>query len=212
MEIVFIDNHLLAADKPHNLLTQPSGTERDSLEAQAKLFIKNEFHKPGNVFLEAVHRIDKQACGIVLFARTSKALSRLTEQIRNGSCRKIYRALVTGRMPKDEGVLEDWLIHDDFKAVVASPGSNGAKRATLRYRLLETRPDGHSLLEIQLETGRYHQIRAQLAHAGCPIVGDDRYGSRESYKNGAVALQHASLTILHPITKEPITFEAKHTL
>ena len=115
-------------------------------------------------------------------------------------------------MPKDEGVLEDWLIHDDFKAVVASPGSDGAKRATLRYRLLETRPDGHSLLEIQLETGRYHQIRAQLAHAGCPIVGDERYGSREPYKNGAVALQHASLTILHPITKEPITFEAKHTL
>ena len=150
MEIVFIDNHLLAADKPHNLLTQPSGTERDSLEAQAKLFIKNEFHKPGNVFLEAVHRIDRQACGIVLFARTSKALSRLTEQIRNGSCRKIYRALVTGRMPKDEGLLEDWLIHDDFKAVVASPGSDGAKRATLRYRLLETRLDGHSLLEIQL--------------------------------------------------------------
>ena len=212
MEIVYIDNHLLAADKPHNLLTQPSGTERDSLEAQAKLFIKNEFHKPGNVFLEAVHRIDKQACGIVLFARTSKALSRLTEQIRNGSCRKIYRALITGRMPKDEGVLEDWLIHDDFKAVVASPGSDGAKRATLCYRLLETRPDGHSLLEIQLETGRYHQIRAQLAHAGCPIVGDDRYGSREPYKNGAVALQHASLTILHPITKEQITFEAKHTL
>ena len=212
MEIVFIDNHLLAADKPHNLRTQPSGTERDSLEAQAKLFIKNEFHKPGNVFLEAVHRIDRQACGIVLFARTSKALSRLTEQIRNGSCRKIYRALVTGRMPKDEGFLEDWLIHDDFKAVVASPGSDGAKRATLRYRQLETRPDGHSLLEIQLETGRYHQIRAQLAHAGCPIVGDDRYGSREPYKNGAVALQHASLTILHPITKEPITFEAKHTL
>ena len=212
MEIVYIDNHLLAADKPHNLLTQPSGTERDSLEAQAKLFIKNEFHKPGNVFLEAVHRIDKQACGIVLFARTSKALSRLTEQIRNGSCRKIYRALITGRMPKDEGVLEDWLIHDDFKAVVASPGSDGAKRATLCYRLLETRPDGHSLLEIQLETGRYHQIRAQLAHAGCPIVGDDRYGSREPYKNGAVALQHASLTILHPITKEQITFEVKHTL
>ena len=212
MDIVFIDNHLLAADKPHNLLTQPSGTERDSLEAQAKLFIKNEFHKPGNVFLEAVHRIDKQACGIVLFARTSKALSRLTEQIRNGSCRKIYRALVTGRMPKDEGVLEDWLIHDDFKAVVASPGSDGAKLATLRYRLLETRPNGHSLLEIQLETGRYHQIRAQLAHAGCPIVGDERYGSREPYKNCAVSLQHASLTILNPITKELITFEAKHTL
>lgn len=212
MEIVFIDNHMLAADKPHNLLTQPSGTGRDSLEAQAKLFIKNEFHKPGNVFLEAVHRIDRQACGIVLFARTSKALSRLTEQIRNGSCRKIYRALVTGRLPQTEGILEDWLVHDDFKAAVVPAGSDGAKRATLRYRLLETRTDGHSLLEIQLETGRYHQIRAQLAHAGCPIVGDDRYGSKEPYKNGAVALQHASLTVLHPITKEPITFEAKHTL
>ena len=147
MEIVFIDNHMLAADKPHNLLTQPSGTDRDSLEAQAKLFIKNEFHKPGNVFLEAVHRIDRQACGIVLFARTSKALSRLTEQIRNGSCRKIYRALVTGRLPQTEGVLEDWLVHDDFKAAVVPAGSDGAKRATLRYRLLETRTDGHSLLE-----------------------------------------------------------------
>jgi len=212
MDIVFLDNHLLAADKPHNLLTQPSGTDRDSLEAQAKLFIKNEFHKPGNVFLEAVHRIDRQACGIVLFARTSKALSRLTEQIRDGSCRKIYRALVTGRPPKEDGELEDWLIHDDFKAAVVPPRSDGAKRATLRYRLLETRQDGSSLLEIELQTGRYHQIRAQLAHAGCPILGDERYGSTVPYKNGAVALQHASLTVRHPITKETITFKAKHNL
>lgn len=212
MEIVFIDNHLLAADKPHNLLTQPSGTDRDSLEAQAKLFIKNKFDKPGNVFLEAVHRIDRQACGIVLFARTSKALSRLTEQIRNGNCLKIYRALVSKRPPQQEGLLEDWLLHDDFKATVVPPQTDGAKRATLRYSIVETRPDGHFLLEIQLETGRYHQIRAQLAHAGCPIVGDDRYGSLEPYKNGAIALQHARLTILHPITKESITFEAKHNL
>ena len=212
MDIVYIDNHLLAADKPHNLLTQPSGTERNSLEAQAKLFVKNEFHKPGNVFLEAVHRIDRQACGIVLFARTSKALSRLTEQIRNGSCRKIYRALVTGRMPQEEGDLEDWLLHDDFKAVVVSPKTDGAKRATLRYRLLETRPDNRFLLEIQLETGRYHQIRVQLAHAGCPIIGDEKYGSTEPYQNGAIALQHARLTILHPITKQSITFESKHNL
>ncbi|MCR4573758.1 MAG: RluA family pseudouridine synthase [Lentisphaeria bacterium] len=212
MDIIYIDNHLLAADKPHNLLTQPSGTDHDSLEAQAKLFVKNEFHKPGNVFLEAVHRIDRQACGIVLFARTSKALSRLAEQIRNGSCQKIYRAIVTGRLPKDEGDLEDWLIHDDFKAAVVPQKTIGAKRATLHYRLLEARPDNCSLLEIQLETGRYHQIRAQLAHAGCPILGDEKYGSMEPYKNGAIALQHARLTVLHPITKESITFEAKHHL
>ena len=212
MDIVYIDNHLLAADKPHNLLTQPSGTDRNSLEAQAKLYIKQEYNKPGKVFLEAVHRIDRQACGIVLFARTSKALSRLTEQIRDGSCRKIYHALVSGRLPKDEGDLEDWLLHDDFKAAVVSPKTVGAKRATLHYRLLEIRPDNRSLLEIQLETGRYHQIRAQLAHAGCPILGDEKYGSQEPYKNGAIALQHARLTVRHPITKESITFEAKHNL
>jgi len=208
MEIIYLDNHLLAAEKPGGLLTQPSGTAADSLEAQAKNFLKQKFAKPGAVFLEAVHRLDKPVSGMVLFARTSKALSRLNQSSREGKFSKIYRARVEGRMPAAAAVLEDWLVHDDFQARVVSPDMAGAKLCRLKYTLL-TEDNNSSVLEIALETGRYHQIRAQLAHLGNPILGDGRYGARQLWSPNTIALQHYCLTFRHPISQEEICLRAK---
>lgn len=210
--IIYCDNHLLCLDKPAGLLTQPSGTERDSLEAQAKAWLKREFNKPGAVFLEAVHRIDAPVCGVVLFARTSKALSRLNEAVRNGACSKEYRALVSGVPRAKSATLEDWLMHDDHLARVVPKGTPEAHRARLSYELLDARQDGLSLLRVRLETGRYHQIRAQLAHAGLPIVGDAKYGSALPYRAGCIALQHYCLKVPHPVTKEMLVLTSMQNL
>jgi len=207
MDILFLDNHLLAAEKPGGLLTQPSGTSDDSLEAQAKDFLQRRFCKPGAVFLQAVHRLDRPVAGIVLFARTSKALSRLNQSSRQGDFRKIYLARVEGRPPQSSAVLEDWLVHDDFRARAAAAGSAGARLCRLQYTVLaESR--GSSLLEVILETGRYHQIRAQLARLGNPILGDTRYGARQGWLPDAIALQHYRLSFRHPVSQEEITLQA----
>jgi len=209
MQPLFLDNHLLALDKPGGLLTQPSGTDGDSLERQAKLFIKETFGKPGEVFLEAVHRIDRPACGIVLFARTSKALSRLNDAMRRNICQKTYRAILLSMPPARHGTLEDWLVHDDFHAAVVSSGTRGARLCRLGYTVQETLPDGRCLVEIDLQTGRYHQIRAQFAHRRCPIVGDVKYGAPKAYQDGAIALQHYRLTTPHPTKDEAVTIESR---
>lgn len=208
MEIIYLDNHLLAVEKPGGLLTQPSGTSDDSLEAQAKNFLKQKFAKPGAVFLEAVHRLDKPVSGIVLFARTSKALSRLNQSSREKKFSKLYRARVEGHLPMTTAVLEDWLLHDDFQARVVRPNTPGAKRCRLKYTLLGEDKNS-SLLEIVLETGRYHQIRAQLAQRGNPILGDARYGARQAWSPDAIALQHYCLIFRHPVSQAEITLLAK---
>ncbi len=208
LSIIHEDNHLLCLDKPGGLLTQPSGTERVSLEEQAKAWIKERYSKPGAVFLEAVHRIDAAACGIVLFARTSKALSRLTSAIREGRCLKEYRVLVEGRPKRKAGELHDWLRHDEHRAFIVRPDSEGAKEAVLTYETLEER-DGTTLVKVMLKSGRYHQIRAQFAHFGCPVVGDVRYGATIAYRHGCIALQHYRLVIEHPVTHEQMSFFSK---
>ncbi len=210
--IVYVDNHLLCLDKPGGLLTQPSGTDRDSLEAWGKAWLKEEYHKPGAVFLEAVHRIDAPVCGLVLFARTSKALSRLNEAVRNGACTKAYRALVAGVPKVPQAELRNWLTHDDHLARVVPKGTPNAHLATLQYELLERRPNNTSLLRILLGSGRYHQIRVQLSHAGFPIAGDNKYGAKLAYREGCIALQHYRLTVPHPISKELLTFTSALTL
>ncbi|MBR4220230.1 MAG: RNA pseudouridine synthase [Victivallales bacterium] len=210
--IVYVDNHLLCLDKPGGLLTQPSGTDRDSLEAWGKAWLKEEYHKPGAVFLEAVHRIDAPVCGLVLFARTSKALSRLNEAVRNGACTKEYRALVAGVPKVPQAELRNWLTHDDHLARVVPKGTPNAHLATLQYELLERRPNNTSLLRILLGSGRYHQIRVQLSHAGFPIAGDNKYGAKLAYREGCIALQHYRLTVPHPISKELLTFTSALTL
>lgn len=199
MEPRFLDNHLLVLDKPWGLLTQPSGTGDDSLEAQGKAWLKEYFNKPGAVFLEAVHRIDRPVGGVVLFARTSKALSRLNRSQREGAFRKKYRALVHGN-PGAAGALEDWLVHGEHRAQIVAAGAKDGRKCRLEWRLLERR-GAFSLLEIDLQTGRYHQIRAQLGHAGYPIAGDELYGGRRVAQApvGGIALCSWQIAFPHPV-------------
>lgn len=207
LDVLFEDNHQLVLNKPSGLLTQPSGTEQESLESLAKNYIKTKYQKPGHVFLEAVHRIDKPVSGIVLFARTSKALSRLQAALREKKSEKIYLALVEGNVKQAEGTLEHYLVHDDFRATLSDARDAKAKWACLHYRVVR-RDEGVTLLEIVLETGRYHQIRVQLAAIGHPIVGDGKYGSRIAFRPDAIALHHYRLKVPHPITGEMQLFEA----
>lgn len=207
ISILYEDNHQLVLNKPAGLLTQPSGTELDSLEAQAKTWIKEHCNKPGNVFLHAVHRLDKPVSGIVLFARTSKALTRLNDSLRKKESKKIYRALVEGLVVNDEGTLEHYLIHDDHCAQVVDASVSDAKLARLHYRVLK-RKGSLTFIEIELETGRYHQIRVQLSASGHPILGDRKYGSRLEYVVEGIALHHYRLDVPHPITGEMQHFES----
>lgn len=204
MEPRYLDNHLLILDKPWGMLTQPSGTAEDSLEARGKLWLKEYFNKPGAVFLEAVHRIDRPVGGVVLFARTSKALARLNKSQREGLFAKKYRALVHGN-PGENGALEDWLTHGEHRAHIVRPGTENGKKCRLEWNLLERRK-GVSLLEIDLQTGRYHQIRAQLGHAGFPIAGDELYGGKRTplAPSGGIALCSWSIAFPHPVGGEVV--------
>ena len=230
LDVLYHDNQMLAVNKPAGLLTQPSGTDKDNLEDRSKVWIKEAKNKPGNVFLHAVHRLDQVVSGIVLFACTDKALSRLNADMRAHRFTKIYHAVVAGEPPQSEGSLRHFLIHDDYRAEVVNEGDPDAKECLLDYRVLpsevgtDRRAVRHStggalgdsalpkmtLLEIQLHTGRYHQIRAQLAAVGCPIVGDEKYGSKVKLSGGAIALHHARLTVIHPVSKEEIVIEAPY--
>ncbi len=207
--ILFADNHLLAVNKPAGLLTQDSGTGLRNLEDWAREWVRVDKNKAGNVFLNAVHRIDKAVSGIVLFARTSKALSRLNEDIRRRNCKKTYHALVEGTPGKPAAELIHWLSHEHHRTEVCRAGGAGAQRAILRYRTLK-QVDEKTLLEIDLETGRYHQIRAQLAAIGCPIAGDEKYGAKAVSKHRDIALHHARLEITHPTTHEAVMIQAPY--
>lgn len=207
IDVLYEDNHLCIVNKPAGLLTQPSGTAQDSLETQVKVWIKEVRQKPGNVFLEAIHRLDKPVSGVVVFAKTSKALSRLNASMRQKETAKTYVALVEGSLNSPQGILEHYLVHDEFQAQVVSKNHPQAKFARLSYKVLKEFSQ-KSLLEIQLETGRYHQIRVQLAAIGHPIIGDAKYGSRISLEQGIIALHHRQLQIPHPITGDLIVIEA----
>lgn len=209
LEVVYEDNHLLAVCKPAGLLTQPSGTAEDSLETRAREWVRVHRHKPGNVFLHAVHRLDRDVSGVVLFAVTGKALSRINEQLRRGAVRRIYHALVADAPPQEAGRLEHWLAHRRHRAEVTTSEARGARRCALAYRTVARR-GGVSLLEIELHTGRYHQIRAQLAASGCPVLGDDRYGSGKPWPAGGIGLHHRRLEIEHPVRREPLILEAPY--
>lgn len=210
MHVLFEDNHLLVVNKPAGLLTQPNDTDDPSLEELAKKWIKEKHQKPGNVFLMAVHRIDKPVSGIVVFAKTSKALSRLNAFMRDKKYTKIYHAIVEGVPKVREATLEHYLIHDEYKATVSHAKNPLAKLARLHYITLHTAPQS-SLLEIELETGRYHQIRVQLATAGHPIQGDKKYGGRrEPLSAGVIALHHHLLEFPHPVKEERVKVKAPY--
>ena len=208
LEILYEDNHLLAANKPPGLLTQPSGTGQDSLEAHAKEWVRRAKGKPGAVFLHAVHRLDREVSGVVLFARTSKALARLNEALRARRVEKIYHAVVDGMPPDEHGTLEHWLTHGSHRAEVVREGASGAKLCTLEYRLIQS-TGVLGLVEMRLLTGRYHQIRAQLAAVGCPIIGDVRYGSQTATP-GRIALHHRRMELDHPVREGRVEIEAAY--
>lgn len=208
VQVLYSDNHLLILDKPAGLLTQPSGTERDSLEDDAKAWIKAKENKPGNVYLHAVHRLDTPVSGIVVFARSSKALSRLNQTIRERATRKTYLALVSRSPSRQEQTLEHFLIQEGHQAKVVAKGTSGGQLARLSYRILKTK-GSNTLLEVHLETGRYHQIRAQLAAIGSPILGDQRYGGQPWSEGGnRIALHHWQFEFEHPVTHQLLKIEA----
>lgn len=212
-EIIYLDNHVLVCDKPAGMLTQPNDSNDDSLEAWGKAVIKERFQKPGAVFLHALHRIDRPVSGLVLFARTSKALSRLNQAMRNRQMRKHYLALVEGVPAASTGMLEHYLIHAEHHAKIVPKGYPEAKLAKLQYRLVRScQKTNQSWLEIELETGRYHQIRAQMAQIGHPIIGDIRYGSRHNPVHGGIALQHYQFQFPHPITGEILQLKATNAI
>jgi 23S rRNA pseudouridine1911/1915/1917 synthase len=206
MEILFEDNHLLVVNKTAGLLTQPSGTDQLSLEQLCKNYLKEKYQKPGNVFLEAVHRLDKPVSGIVVFGRTSKALARLQSFIREKNCKKKYLALVEKEPRAHEEVLEHYLLHEEHFSSIVGANVPNAKKARLHYRYLGKKNE-HFLLEIELETGRYHQIRVQLAAIGCPIVGDEKYGAKTLWEGSTIALHHYHISIQHPITQNILSFQ-----
>lgn len=203
-EIVFCDNHILVANKPAGLLTQPDEIGSDSLETFAKKWIKKEYKKPGRVFLHAIHRLDRPVSGLVLFARTSKALARLNELSRIMGIQRVYIAEVDGIVPKRIGRLDHYLIHGDHRAVLAKASDKEAKHARLEYQV--KRFSAHTtVVMIDLETGRYHQIRAQFSAIGHPVVGDRRYGSQLG-DGQSIHLHCVELSFEHPITQEALNF------
>ncbi len=207
MDIVYVDNHLLIINKRAGIPTQPSPGAAENATDWGKAWIKRTYDKPGKVFLEPIHRLDKPVSGLVLFARTSKALSRLQELMRERKIGKVYYALTENPLPADSGVLENHLVHDEHRARVVASAHPEGKRAVLTYRTVKQTQMG-TLLEIELETGRYHQIRIQLAHAGSPVIGDRKYNSKKNWSKEGIALHHGKLTFQHPVTKEDRTFTA----
>jgi 23S rRNA pseudouridine1911/1915/1917 synthase len=217
--ILFEDNHCLAVAKPAPLLTQgPPGVP--SLEAQAKAYLKERYHKPGNVYLGIPHRLDRPVSGVVLFARSTKAAQRLAEQFQGRQMHKVYWALVersaTGDLPPAAGSWEDWLrkSKDEARAERVLPDAPQARLAVLHFRRLRERGDD-ALLEIEPQTGRMHQIRVQAAVRGWPVRGDVWYGARLPFgppaalpRERVIALHARSLTFLHPIRYEPLTVTA----
>lgn len=208
LKVLYEDNHLLVVDKPAMLPTMGVGPDRPSLLSLAKEYLRQKYQKPGNVYLGIVSRLDAPVTGVVLMARTSKAARRLTEAFRDRKVEKRYWAVVSGIPAKEEDWLEHYLCKDERhrRVFITHPSRSDAQRARLHYRVVKQRGE-NTLLEVQLETGRKHQIRVQLAKIGFPILGDLKYGSRVEFTNG-IALHATSTSILHPVKKERMTFVA----
>jgi 23S rRNA pseudouridine1911/1915/1917 synthase len=208
LDVLYEDNHLLVVNKPALLPTMGVAEGERSLLTVAKQYVRRKYNKPGNVYLGVVSRLDSMVTGVVVFARTSKAAARLTEQFRSGDVDKIYWAIVAGTPRPVAANCEDWLRKDEarHRMVVSRAGETAAKLARLKYRTLEEL-DETSFLEVQLETGRKHQIRVQLAHRGHPVLGDRKYGSRASFPRG-IALHSQRLSLTHPVRQTRLDFLA----
>jgi 23S rRNA pseudouridine1911/1915/1917 synthase len=209
LRILYEDNHIIAVNKMPSDIVQGDKTGDPTLADAVREYIREKHEKKGNVFIGVVHRLDRPVSGVVLYARTTKALERLSRSFREGGVKKIYWAMVPEEPPREEDTLVHWLTRNPQlnKSFVSNVKSKGSKEARLRYKLLFTL-DRYRLLEIELLTGRHHQIRAQLHAIGCHIKGDLKYGSPRSNPGGGIHLHSREVSFEHPVKKENVTITA----
>ena len=205
MQPLYEDNHVIVVYKEVGEIVQGDKTGDLPLSYTVKEWLKEKYQKPGNVFLGVVHRLDRPVAGLVVFAKTSKALSRLNDLFRKGEVHKTYWAIVQHELAEAEGLLTNWLVRNERqnKTYAYDHEVAGSKKAMLRYKIIG-RSDRYVLLEIHLLTGRHHQIRTQLAHIGCPIKGDLKYGAPRSNPDGGISLLSHRVAFVHPVSKQPI--------
>lgn len=209
MKVVYEDNHVIIVHKESGEIVQGDKTGDKPLSETVKDYIRDKFHKPGNVFLGVVHRLDRPVAGLVVFARTSKALSRLNEMFRKGEVHKTYWAITKNAPAEPEGTLVNWIVRNEKqnKSYVYDKEVPNAKRAELKYRVI-AHTENYHLIEVNLLTGRHHQIRCQLAHMGCVIKGDLKYGAPRSNPDGSISLLSHEITFIHPVSKMEIKAES----
>ncbi len=209
MRVVYEDNHVIIVHKESGEIVQGDKTGDKPLSETVKDYIRDKYHKPGNVFLGVVHRLDRPVAGLVVFARTSKALSRLNDMFRNGEVHKTYWAITKNKPAEDEDTLVNWIVRNEKqnKSYVYDKEVPGAKRAELKYRVI-AHTENYHLLEVHLLTGRHHQIRCQLAHMDCAIKGDLKYGAPRSNPDGSISLLSREVAFIHPVSKKEIKAES----
>ncbi|MDR2232077.1 MAG: RNA pseudouridine synthase [Tannerella sp.] len=205
MEIIYEDNHLIAVNKTCHEIVQGDKTGDEPLSEMLKSWLKEKYDKPGDVFVGVTHRLDRPVTGVVLFAKTSKALPRINEMFRLGKIEKTYWAITKNCPPAPQGELRHWLIRNEKqnRSVAYDTEKPHAQLAILHYRVI-SKSDRYYLLEIALETGRHHQIRCQLAKIGCPVKGDLKYGAERSNPDGGISLHARRLAFIHPVSQQPV--------
>jgi 23S rRNA pseudouridine1911/1915/1917 synthase len=205
MEVLYEDNHLIIVNKASGEIVQADKTGDSPLSDTVKQWLKEKYNKPGNVFCGVAHRLDRPVTGIVMFAKTSKALSRLNEMFKNKEVKKTYWAIVKNRPESEEAELRHYLVRNEKqnKSYVYDKEKPNSKLAILHYRLI-AHSEKYNLLEIDLQTGRHHQIRSQLSKIGCPIKGDLKYGFERSNPDGSISLHARRINFIHPVSREQI--------
>jgi len=209
LQVLFEDNHIVIVNKRAGDITQGDKTGDKPLSDVVKEYIKDKYNKPGDVFLGVVHRLDRPTSGIIIFARTSKALERLNKMLRDKTINKTYWAVVKNHPKKEKDTLINFLRKNpkNNKSTAYNKEINGSKKAILHYTVIK-KLDNYSLIEVDLETGRHHQIRAQLSNIGSPIKGDLKYGFDRSNKDGSIHLHARKIKFIHPVSKEEIKISA----
>jgi 23S rRNA pseudouridine1911/1915/1917 synthase len=208
-EILYEDNHIIAVNKKPSDLAQGDSSGDESLDNKIKAYLAEKYKKPGEVYLGVVHRLDRPVGGVLIYARTSKALTRLNEIFRTREVRKVYWAIVKEQPPEEEGTLNHYIKKNEKqnKSYVYDHEVKGSKNASLTYKIIG-RSDRYYLLEVDLHTGRHHQIRAQLSSIGCPIKGDLKYGYPRSNEDGGISLLSRRIEFVHPVKKEKLVLTA----
>lgn len=209
MKVIYEDNHIIIVYKEAGEIVQGDKTGDEPLSEMVKEYVKEKYHKPGNVFLGVVHRLDRPVAGLVVFARTSKALSRLNDMFRKGEVHKTYWAITREAPRQPEALLEHWLVRNEKqnKSYAYDHEVAGSKLARLSYKVI-ARSQNYTLLEVRLLTGRHHQIRCQLTHIGCPIRGDLKYGARRSNPDGSISLLAHHIEFVHPVSRQTLSFSS----